>query len=54
MRWEEVTIMDQRVRFISEYLEGYFSMGGVFIFHGKDNISRLLLLSNINIGISPF
>ncbi|MEN8265246.1 MAG: helix-turn-helix domain-containing protein, partial [Nitrospirota bacterium] len=24
MPWEGVTKMDQRVRFISEYLEGYF------------------------------
>lgn len=26
MPWKGVTIMDQRVRFISEYLEGYFSI----------------------------
>jgi len=26
MAWREVTVMDQRVRFISEYLEGYFKI----------------------------
>jgi len=26
MAWRGVTVMDQRVRFISEYLEGYFKI----------------------------
>lgn len=25
MGWRGVTVMDQRIRFIAEYLEGYFS-----------------------------
>lgn len=29
MAWEGVTIMDQRVRFISEYLEGHFSVAEI-------------------------
>ena len=26
MPWEGVTVMDQKVRFVSEYLDGYFSI----------------------------
>jgi transposase len=37
MPWEGVTIMDQRVRFISEYLDGYFSVAEIC---RQFNISR--------------
>jgi len=29
MAWRGVTVMDQRIRFISEYLEGYFKIAEI-------------------------
>ena len=37
MSWKGVTVMDQRVRFIAEYLEGYFPFNELC---GQFNISR--------------
>jgi len=37
MGWEGVTIMDQRVRFIAEYLKGYFPFNELCL---QFNISR--------------
>jgi hypothetical protein len=37
MGWEAVTVMDQRVRFIAEYLKGYFPFNELC---GQFNISR--------------
>jgi hypothetical protein len=37
MGWKGVTVMDQRVRFIAEYLKGYFPFNELY---GEFNISR--------------
>ncbi len=39
MPWEGVTKMDQRVRFISEYLEGYFPVAEIVEFQHKSPVS---------------